>query len=90
MTELQKDRTKALNAIRRASVPHENSFVGHMLHIVNHQSTLWLSAKQAGYLEKLCWKYREQLRREGFTAVIPAQSPFDQDNHYTTAEKESQ
>ena len=84
MTDLQKIRAGALKGIRRASVGHEDSFVSHMNHLVNHDPHKWLSAKQAGYLEKLCWKYREQLKSAGFGHVVPAQSPFDHDNHYTT------
>ncbi len=77
MTPLQQIRTTALAEIRRAKVDHEDQFITHMKYILNNERTKWLTAKQGAYLEKLCWKYREQLQRAGYGHVVPAQNPYE-------------
>lgn len=88
MTDLQLIRIRALSGIRRAAVPHENSFLGDMKRYVETEPARVLTQKQVAYLEKLAWKYRGQLKTEGFSHVVPAQSPFDADNSYTNNERE--
>lgn len=78
-------RARALKSIRRASVPNENSFVEHMNHLADNNKNWSLSEKQDAWLAKICWKYRGQLQSGNWAHAVPAQSPFEEDNKYTTA-----
>lgn len=71
MNELQKNRVAAIGKVRRADVSHENQFMATMEYIAKHDHHRWLSAKQNNYLEKICFKYREQLTALGFAGLVP-------------------
>ena len=85
MTDLQKLRAIALKGCRLGTgASRETDFAEDMVRIAQNAPDRALTQRQAAWLEKLTWRYREQLKTSGFGHVVPAQSPFDQDNHYTT------
>lgn len=89
MTDLQKIRAIALKGCRLAQgAAREEDFVEDMVRISQNAPDRQLTVRQAQWLEKLTWRHREQLKATGFGHVVPAQSPFDQDNHYTTNDRE--
>lgn len=78
MTELQKIRALGLKGCRLAKGgSREIDFVATMNHIADKQRNRWLTTAQADWLEKMTWKYREQLQTNGFGHAVPSQSPYE-------------
>jgi hypothetical protein len=79
MTGLQQKRAAALFAVRRADLWHENNFVNQMSAWASLESWQGVTPKQDAYLEKLCWKYREQLAAAGHQDIIPESDPREKE-----------
>jgi hypothetical protein len=78
MTDLEKIKATALQGCRLGKVGgvREQQFVDQMVWIGKNDRHRWLTEPQRGWLNKLCWKYREQLRNNNFGHVVPAQNPY--------------
>jgi hypothetical protein len=86
MNEFHKTRLAGLNECIAGMLRYEIEFLNTLNGYAKKQPNRWVTEAQSNYLVKLCWKYRAQLERNGFKHVIPAQSPFETDNKFTTAD----